>query len=333
MLHRINALRAACWPSVALLVASLLGALTPDACARGLSVELAATAQVAEGAATLAQVARVSGDDPALVRELGRLPVLGTLRAGARQQISRAQIERLVEAHLPEARGVLEINGSERVMVSRAAVPLETDAVVELARNFLLRGFAAGFEGFSLSPVGRVSPLQVPPGYALANPRLAPGGVLAKRTCVWVDIVSASDGVYQSVPVWFMVKAERQVLVAGRDVPKGVDIGSAAVRTQSRDVLAVRGRPLDESVPPRDMVATRAIAPGEVLTDSIVESPHPVVRGQDLLVRMRIGEIILEYTVKAAVDARLGQKMRVTNPASRESFWVKIVGPGLAEAI
>ena len=98
-------------------------------------------------------------------------------------------------------------------------------------------------------------------------------------------------------------------------------------------MLALDGRPLDGQSLATGLVAARAIAPGAVLTERSATPPGAVLRGQDLLVRMRMGEVVLEYTCKAPNDAKVGQMMRVTNPASRESFWVRVVGPGLAEAI
>jgi len=211
-------------------------------------------------------------------------------------------------------------------------VPLEAEAVIEVARQFLSESHAPQYEQFSAVPVGSLPRMQVPADHVLAHPHLAAGAALARRTSVWVDVISA-EGLYQSIPVWFEVHAEKRVLVLDQGAAKGAGITASAARLRKRDVLALDGRPLDGQSLATGLVAARAIAPGAVLTERSATPPGAVLRGQDLLVRMRMGEVVLEYTCKAPNDAKVGQMMRVTNPASRESFWVRVVGPGLAEAI
>ena len=58
-----------------------------------------------------------------------------------------------------------------------------------------------------------------------------------------------------------------------------------------------------------------------------------VRRGEEVRVRAASGAVVIETVALAAANARAGEVIRVRNAASRQTYTVRVTGPGVAEAL
>jgi flagella basal body P-ring formation protein FlgA len=135
---------------------------------------------------------------------------------------------------------------------------------------------------------------------------------------------------YRTIPLWFNVEANRSVAVADADMPAGESLRPEKFSSRVVDVTQFTSEPvLPESIAPT-MRLRQPLARGTPLLGVHVESRPHVTRNQAVEVKVVAGPIRIETTGVALTDARIGELVRVRNPASKEPpFSAKVVDEGV----
>ena len=130
------------------------------------------------------------------------------------------------------------------------------------------------------------------------------------------------------------IRVYRPVLVATRELRRGEAIGAGDVALEERNTLAAVGAPpLTQAADVVGLSARRTIAPGTLLSASLIELPVLVRRGDRLGVSARAGGITVQISGEALGTARLGERVRVRNLQSGRVIDAVMTGSGSAEAI
>ncbi len=303
-------------------------------------IRLRAEVRVAGPIVRLGDVAEISGAE---LVEAGRLAgsELGPAPAGGRAlQITARQVQdTLALAGLSLAKHTL--SGASRVTVSSAAatppqrIVAAGDAAHERALE-LLRGALMNYlvdqSGdsdwvceFSLDETA-VRWVQQARG-----PLRVSGGVAPWEGNQTFSI-SAREAV-ASAPLMLTTDVSRaaQVVVLVRAVGRGDRIGPGDVqlaRAEPGQRVENAFRSVDDAV---GREATRAMAPGQLLTNEAARSPRLVRRGEPVTVYARAAGLQVHTVGTAKEEGGLGDVITVESRLSRQIFLARITGPQEAE--
>jgi flagella basal body P-ring formation protein FlgA len=126
--------------------------------------------------------------------------------------------------------------------------------------------------------------------------------------------------------VWFAVRGFRTVLVADRHLAARSDAAVEHFALEERDVLAVGCTPLADSDAVAGSWTRRNLRAGDVVCDDALEPKPPVVRGANVAVVYSGPRIRIVATARAARDARLGERVQVSNPATGATYFAVATG-------
>ncbi len=213
---------------------------------------------------------------------------------------------------------------------------IEPDALVSSAREHLVqhvREIRPDVDRVEVSLMGRSPELRSVAGMQAVVPANAfhePG--LSARACVWVQLRRAGRTV-GSVPVWFAVKAYRQVLVAQEPHRARDQVSANDFVPEERDVASLAGEPVEVGTELDGMRARRAIPTGRVLLKSDLEPLPQILRGQEVAVEVKYGAVAIETQAVAMREARLGESVTLQNPTSHMTYMARVVGQGRAAVV
>jgi flagella basal body P-ring formation protein FlgA len=204
------------------------------------------------------------------------------------------------------------------------------ESVLDRAHEVLLAALKErqpGVERFELVPLGPglakwrsmdASTAEVSVGHDASSARRAKVAVRYARP----------DGSRREAPIWWSVRAFEPVLVARRLVRANETVTADDFVLQAVDVAGIRRtmRAFESDGPVRK--ARRFISAGAVLRETDLEPVPEVARDQQVKVRVGAGSVRIETVGIATEQGRLGQIIRVANPASRLRYSARISGEG-----
>lgn len=207
-----------------------------------------------------------------------------------------------------------------------AGTPLPRARVVDAAAAALFASQGGRLEARALDE--QVEPLLPPPGAVSVKARVAENTPLSRRMLVHVDVnVDAQH--WRTMAVWFAVQAWRPVWVAREPVAAGQATSQGFFTVEQREITALSSPPWPAMQGLEGLRLRRAVDAGTVLTAAQVEFLPAVARNQPVRVQVNAGLVSLQAAGVALADARIGERVRVLNPASRESFAARVVADGL----
>jgi flagella basal body P-ring formation protein FlgA len=283
--------------------------------------------QVTSPRYTLADIATVRTADRRLRQRLEALVVGEAPRPGYVTQVMRHRVGARIEGLVPGAHRGIRWSGADRVRVRSLAVNVPAHTYTTAAETFLHAWLSARYDDFSWRLSGPHRDILVPPGEVALSTAMRPPARLGRRMAVWVD-VSVNGAHLRSVPVWFAVSVNRQVLVTSRDLEPGSLLSPADVALEHRDIANAGGAPLEEREQLSGMRTSRPLPAGAIITARDL-SPIPSVRkGQQVTVQARSGGVALTTTAIALTDGDTHDRIRVRTPSGHDSYRVVVVGAG-----
>lgn len=123
----------------------------------------------------------------------------------------------------------------------------------------------------------------------------------------------------QRIPVSLRVKPKAWVPVATQDLKRGEIIGEGMIRWERREVTDIRG---DWPQNPAELTVgeywmRRNVREGGILDDSMVEHRPAVIRGQQITLVAKAGNVNVESFGIALETGRTGDLIRVEHPQYR----------------
>jgi flagella basal body P-ring formation protein FlgA len=204
------------------------------------------------------------------------------------------------------------------------------ETVLERAHDVLLAALQekhADIDRFELTPLG--------PGLAkwqgmdarsvefLALSEAAPGK--RARTVVRYDHL---DGSRREDAIWWSIRAMGPVLVTRRTIRANEAVTASDVALETADVAGLKGALREIRSGGPVLKARRHLAAGKALQISDLEAAPEVDRDQRIKVRVGAGPVLIETVGIAEEAGRLGEIIRVSNPASGMRYSARISAAG-----
>ncbi len=145
-----------------------------------------------------------------------------------------------------------------------------------------------------------------------AHPRQELGGSLPITAVLLVNGAEVKRGV-----VTIRIRALAPVLVLARPLPKGALLREGDFRLERRDRSALPPGVLGDERFALDQQLTRSLPAGSLLSESLVERPKVVARGQVVELVYQSGSLRIQGRGLARDDGRPGDSIRVENPSSQ----------------
>ncbi|MEM8710368.1 MAG: flagellar basal body P-ring formation chaperone FlgA [Planctomycetota bacterium] len=293
----------------------------------GVSVELPASATSAGLDISVAEVAKVTGDDEALVERV-RAASLGYAPAPGYHRTLRAD---LIQASLRQALpGVeIDVSGAPRCRVTPE---------VHVVKGLDLQGAAAAAIRRSLAGLdadakpGAVADVQVPRGQSEPRIVVAPltGSVFPGARSVPVQIWL--DGqLYRTVVVTFQVSIWQRRAVLKRAVSAGEPLHAGLFKIERSAVETAAGMqalPLDAL---GGAVALKALPAGASISERDVHREVVVRRGDRVTVRVVKGGVAVSDMGIAQDAGRVGERIEVVLSSTGRELTAAVRGPRSVE--
>ncbi len=177
--------------------------------------------------------------------------------------------------------------------------------------------------------VGKISSFkEIKPGYQVTAQNIT-AEKISPRMLVWVD-VKQSDKSSKSIPVWFAVKAYKNVLAARDNMGLRKDIRSADFITKVVNIAPLAANPAAVDTDFNQVQLCKPLLNDHVLTTSHIEF-KPAVRSKNKVkVILENKGIKLETFGVAQRDASIGETIPVSPENNlEETFLAKVIEQGI----
>jgi flagella basal body P-ring formation protein FlgA len=131
---------------------------------------------------------------------------------------------------------------------------------------------------------------------------------------------AAENTARQVRTVWFDVVGPQSVVVATHAIAPNASLSVADAMIEERDVMGLSCSPLRDVTDLVQMRSRRALRTGAAICLEAIEPRPAVARGEDVTVRYSSGRVSITTKGVAQNDGQVGQKLRVVNPMTKDSF-------------
>jgi flagella basal body P-ring formation protein FlgA len=169
--------------------------------------------------------------------------------------------------------------------------------------------------------------LALPAGDVATRVSVQAGSLAGGQMTVLVEaIVTDARGgrTARSATVSLAVRAQQDVLVVVRDLPRGAIVASGDVRRERRPSDRMPRGPLTDPADAVGKEMQRGAAPGEVLTASAVAPARAVRRGAVVTLLLEGPGFRIVARGVASEDGAVGQTIKVVNQVSRRELAGKV---------
>ena len=202
---------------------------------------------------------------------------------------------------------------------------------INAARESLEHSLGERYRDVQLNVKGIYKDLDIPHGVVQLTTRTTEAWKINARMCVWVDLAVNNEH-YQSIPVWFSVKARARVLVAGREMKAGHIVNKDEFHFEYRDIAMLSNTPaVIEDLSEQRRVKSD-LPTGGVLTHENLEPVPLVVAGQRISVRATVGNVTLMTFAVALQDGNEGDRIKVWKKRNNVTYTAIVVGKDLVLA-
>jgi len=291
------------------LVAAWAGVAPVDALARPVHIELRGEVLAVHRQLTLADVAVVRADDPAVASAVGGLALGHAPRVGYADRFGRAQLVALLAQRQGLTAERVDWGGAKCVTVRAASQMLPATRLVAVAEQWAQTALAERGTVPTIE-AATVPDLEVPAGTVELRARPLtlrhPGGHLP----VWID-VRVDGELYRSQVVALSLSDMRPVLVARHVLAGGAEATPADFEPALRNVATIESAAAQASALPPRWRMRRALRDGDVLESTMVPTPGGVSAGDPVQVALRQGGLAIEAGAVALDAAGPSQALRV----------------------
>jgi flagella basal body P-ring formation protein FlgA len=174
---------------------------------------------------------------------------------------------------------------------------------------------------WTIAPIAKTM-RDAPPSDVVANIEVLKTGPRSAVRMTWRE----HDGSQRTRTLWFEVAGRRPVLVTVRDFAAREELLPADLAANEQDVLRLGCTPIHSEDEVAGMRAKRALRSGAAICREAIEPQPAVARGDKVTVRYESERVSLTSKGVAQQDARIGEMLRVVNPATKDSFTAVVSG-------
>lgn len=270
-----------------------------------LTIELRPAALIDHPRIVLADVARIDGTQPG-AGELDHLELGPAPRVGYVERLTRAQVE---QAILRSARfNAIAWSGAPSVAVRTRAQTVHGDQLAAAAIAAAEHEFADSQTKLEVTLSAPPADLDVPAGPLELRARRVGPDYQAQHVPLWIDLL-VNGAVYRSAVVQLAIAARRPAYLALHPMAPGARAGAADFAVADANVAGTGALPVGASLAPfRVRVPLKA---GQLLASSAVGAGDQVLRGDQVRLLVRSGQIGIETSGVAMAEAGPGQLLAV----------------------
>lgn len=295
-----------------------------------LDVTLKAFAVVEHDQVRLSDIASLASQEMAHVTALENVPIMRAPRVGYMDCLSRTELTRILQGQPATEGVVIAFHGADSVNIQSADQNVEAGSITDMAIRAVQSQLQNRFVRVSASVATPVQPVRVPFGNLTMRVRPLDKTTLYARLPVWVDILVNGE-LYRSVVVPVNIKAEREVMVAVRDIAAGSTVSAKDFSTQVEDAAGFRD-PVDiANVHDATMRMRRAISRGRILTQQDIYPTGAVLKGDVIKLTYSNATISLETTAIADQDGQAGEMIRVKPEKGIDTVMAKVISSGMVQ--
>jgi flagella basal body P-ring formation protein FlgA len=138
---------------------------------------------------------------------------------------------------------------------------------------------------------------------------------------------------YRQFHIKFKTKVWREVLLAKRNLERGQKLSADLFTRRDKLMGDRRQKYVSRTEDLSNKILKRPLAPQEILTYNLLETPALVNRWQEVKITAKVGGIIVTTAGKALQTGHKGDIIKVKNTNSSQKIKAKVVGSNEVEAI
>lgn len=282
--------------------------------AQGIVIAVAEESAVAGPAFTLGDIANISGDDSGRIAGLKAIRLGYSPLPGQSTILTRELLGLRLSACKHDFSGITwQVPLQFRIISLSQLVDKQT--IIDQAEQYLKRRLANSDVTITLADLAH--DVYVPAGDLTFTVELPYGIKLNAPSYVYIGIVVAEQP-YATAKLKFNIKKYEQVVVANRLISSGSLVTADSVTFERQDVGRMPPGYITDLNKILGLVAKRQIAPGATMTDSMVEKPVLIKRGQNVRIVAIIGGIEVIAPGVVMQNGSMGQLVRVQNVSSKK---------------
>jgi flagella basal body P-ring formation protein FlgA len=124
-----------------------------------------------------------------------------------------------------------------------------------------------------------------------------------------------------------------RVAVATNDIKRGEPISDSDCTMVRKDLADLRGGFFTDRAPLRELVATRSIKTGAVISTGHVDRPVAVKRGKVVAAEVRGNGFRITAAAKAMDNGRVGDVIRLMNVASKKTLTGEVLDANTVKVV
>ncbi|EIW15958.1 MULTISPECIES: flagellar basal body P-ring formation chaperone FlgA [Pelosinus] len=310
---------------VCLLILFQICVLITSAFAEGTRVVIDEQVRVNGAAISLGQVAKISGDDEKINQELRQLKIGDAPAPGSSFVLTKEIITmRLAAAGIDLASVMWSI--PDRVTVIGDSQVISAQTLIDKGINAIRDqvGPNVKYDDLHIFYVGREQEVTAPVG-TVALAASLPYGIRYNTPTTIIISVSVDGQAVTKVSLRFKVNLYRQVTVAARQVNAREIFTEDDLRYERMDTGQIAAGFITDKNKILGLMARRLITPGMVISDSMVNKPVIVKRGNMVTLTAFIGTIEVITSGQALQDGYENQLIRVKNISSNKIVFGKVI--------
>ncbi len=297
------------------------------------SLQLLREAKIRGNTILLGDIVRIQCRDRLLREKLEETPI-GPAPVGnwARWISPKEILGSLVRLNLDPSS--IQIKGYRRVQVFAALERIPVQEIIQAAETTLRASLAKQHESDATwRIVGKPHSITVPIGRKsrILQAKIPSGKVGSNSAFLRVDIL-VDDKVVSSVPITFQIRRFGEAVVLLRDLKRGEPLDASMLTTKRVEIQEATLDPFQEINQLSDLVASRNLRQGTILTKGDVQKPFVIRRGEIITVVAATGTVKVTTRGIAQKDGVKGATIPVLLVGKREPIFTTVYGVGIVLA-
>ncbi len=298
-----------------------------------ITLQLLREAKIRGNTILLGDIARIQCRDR-LLREKLEETQLGPAPVGnwARWISPKEILGNLVRLNLEPSS--IKIKGYRRVQVFAALERIPVQEIIQAAETTLRASLAKQHESDATWRImGKPRSVTVPIGRKsrVLQAKLPSGKVGSNSAFIRVDIL-VDDKIVSSVPLTFQIRRFGEAVVLLRDMKRGEPIDASMLTTKRVEIKEATLDPFQKINQLTDLVASRNLRQGAILTKGDVQKPFVIRRGEIITVVAATGTVKVTTRGIAQKDGVKGATIPVLLVGKREPIFTTVYGVGIVLA-
>lgn len=272
------------------------------------------------------ELAQAVGVSTELMTQLESVRLGPSPNPGEQQVLPGSTLLARIRSSMPDSASIRWVV-PEKVVIIRAATRITAIEVQAALEDWVRAHQAAPIEQLKLEGLQVRSPLVVPVGSLTLDFEPGAGDDLLGPSNLTL-LVRIDGEIVEQVPVRVRIDGILRVLVTGRPLRLGQEIGDGDVQEEARQAAQLTGQPALSRSEVVGKVTRRAISANQVLGLEDVADKPIIRKGDSVTLVVRSGAILVTCPGEALADGRPGETISVLNLSTKRQLRGKVKATG-----